>query len=107
MAQKIHEILAKRQNGRHSLKYGAASAALAVSLLAAPLAIAQEYSPGPSAGVPGSPGDKDAELRRYHVQPRGPKCEMVCGLLDVSHACTLNHSTANALGDAHALLVCG
>jgi uncharacterized protein (PEP-CTERM system associated) len=49
-------MLAKRQNSprRHVLKYGAASAALAAWLLAAPMAIAQQqYSPGPAAGVPG------------------------------------------------------
>ena len=60
MAQKIHEMLPKRQNGRHVLKYGAASAALAASLLATSMAMAQEYSPGPGAGVPGSPAAASA-----------------------------------------------
>ena len=53
MAQKIHEMLAKRRDGRHLLRCGAASAALAASLLAAPVAMGQIYSPGPGAGVPG------------------------------------------------------
>src|SRR5882757_6438707 len=62
-------MLAKRQNGRHLLKYGAASAALAASLLAAPAAIAQEYSPGPAAGVPGPAAPSAPAATRGPVTP--------------------------------------
>ena len=77
MAQKIHQKLAKRQNGRHLLRCGAASAALAASLLAAPLAGAQEYSPGPSAGVPGSPAA--APTPRANRGPVTPPAEQIGG----------------------------
>jgi uncharacterized protein (PEP-CTERM system associated) len=77
LAQKIHEKLAKRQNGRHVLRYGAASAALAASLLAAPPAMAQEYSPGPSAGVPGTPAATPAP--RASRGPVTPPAEQIGG----------------------------
>lgn len=50
MAQNIHEMLAGRQSRRNQLRYGAALVALATSLLATPMAFAQESPATPPAG---------------------------------------------------------